>query len=98
MENLVCLMIYGTTQIILIFIDNKKNVQQYWSSLFTVIPEDPQKGRNFSLSLDELQFLSQLIKSCLKLENKVQELFEEMFLSFKTPRNSSGNISFCLNL
>ncbi|XP_073933177.1 uncharacterized protein KIAA0825 homolog isoform X3 [Castor canadensis] len=57
-----------------------------------VIPEDPQKGRNFSLSLDELQFLSQLIKSCLKLENKVQELFEEMFLSFKTPRNSSETL------
>ncbi|XP_073090016.1 uncharacterized protein KIAA0825 homolog isoform X1 [Manis javanica] len=51
-----------------------------------VTPECPQKG-NFSLSLDELKFLSQLIKSFLKLEKNVQELFEELFLSL---RNTSG--------
>nr|XP_023403493.1 uncharacterized protein KIAA0825 homolog [Loxodonta africana] len=55
-----------------------------------VAPECPQKGRNFSLSLYELIFLSQLINSLLKLEKNVQELFEEMFLSLKMPRNTSG--------
>ncbi|KAM6148563.1 uncharacterized protein KIAA0825 homolog isoform 2-T2 [Erethizon dorsatum] len=55
-----------------------------------VTPEFPQKGRNLSLSLDELRFLSQLIKSFLELENNVQELFEAMFLSVKTSRNTSG--------
>ncbi|XP_007197503.1 uncharacterized protein KIAA0825 homolog isoform X1 [Balaenoptera acutorostrata] len=54
-----------------------------------VTPECPQKGRNVFLSLDELEFLSQLIKSFLKLEQNVQELFEEMFLWLKTPRNTS---------
>ncbi|XP_058132234.1 uncharacterized protein KIAA0825 homolog isoform X2 [Dasypus novemcinctus] len=55
-----------------------------------VTPECPQEGRNFSLSLDELIFLSQIIKYFLKLEKNVQELFEEMFLSLKIPRNISG--------
>nr|XP_045368505.1 uncharacterized protein KIAA0825 homolog isoform X3 [Camelus bactrianus] len=55
-----------------------------------VTPEYPQKGRNFFLSLDELRFLSQLIKSFLKLEKNVQKLFEEMFLSLKILRNTSG--------
>ncbi|KAM9693421.1 uncharacterized protein KIAA0825 homolog [Trichechus inunguis] len=55
-----------------------------------VTPECPQKGRNFSLSLYELIFLSQLIKSFLNLEKNVQELFEEMFLSLKMPQNTSG--------
>ncbi|KAJ8775699.1 hypothetical protein J1605_016247 [Eschrichtius robustus] len=54
-----------------------------------ITPECPQKGRNVFLSLDELEFLSQLIKSFLKLEQNVQELFEEMFLWLKTPRNTS---------
>ncbi|XP_066129930.1 uncharacterized protein KIAA0825 homolog [Saccopteryx bilineata] len=54
-----------------------------------VTPECPKKGRNFLLSLDELIFLSQLIKSFLKLEENVQELFEEMFLSLKIHRNKS---------
>ncbi|XP_059949133.1 uncharacterized protein KIAA0825 homolog isoform X1 [Mesoplodon densirostris] len=54
-----------------------------------VTPECPQKGRNVFLSLHELEFLSQLIKSFLKLEQNVQELFEEMFLWLKTPRNTS---------
>ncbi|XP_057595190.1 uncharacterized protein KIAA0825 homolog isoform X2 [Hippopotamus amphibius kiboko] len=55
-----------------------------------VTPECPQNGRNFFLSFDELKFLSQLIKSFLKLEKNVQELFEEMFLWLKIPRNTSG--------
>ncbi|XP_043769542.1 uncharacterized protein KIAA0825 homolog isoform X3 [Cervus elaphus] len=55
-----------------------------------VTPEYPQKGRNFFLTLDELKFLSQLVKSLLKLEKNVQELFEEMFLWFRIPRNTSG--------
>lgn len=55
-----------------------------------VIPECLQKGRNFLLSLDELKFLSQLIKPFLNLEKNVQEMFEEMFLSLKIPRNVSG--------
>ncbi|XP_023417174.2 uncharacterized protein KIAA0825 homolog isoform X1 [Cavia porcellus] len=55
-----------------------------------VTPEFPQNGRNFSLSLDELRFLSQLVKSFLDLENNVQELFEAMFLSIKTSRDTSG--------
>ncbi|XP_044804480.2 uncharacterized protein KIAA0825 homolog isoform X8 [Bubalus bubalis] len=55
-----------------------------------VIPEYPQKGRNFFLSLDELKFLSQLVKSFLKLEKNVEELFEEMFLWLRIPRNTSG--------
>ncbi|XP_033256952.1 uncharacterized protein KIAA0825 homolog isoform X2 [Orcinus orca] len=54
-----------------------------------VTPECPQKGRNVFLSLDELEFLSQLIKSFLKLEQSIQELFEEIFLWLKTPRNTS---------
>ncbi|XP_053519552.1 uncharacterized protein KIAA0825 homolog isoform X4 [Artibeus jamaicensis] len=54
-----------------------------------VNPECPQKERNFLLSLNELEFLSQLIKSFLKLEKNVQELFEEMFLSLKILRNKS---------
>ncbi|XP_075864301.1 uncharacterized protein KIAA0825 homolog isoform X1 [Microcebus murinus] len=54
-----------------------------------VTPESPQKRGNFSLTLDELKFLSQLIQSFLKLEKNVQELFEEMFLSLKIPRNTS---------
>nr|XP_044989722.1 uncharacterized protein KIAA0825 homolog isoform X2 [Jaculus jaculus] len=57
-----------------------------------VTPEDPQKGKNFSLTFDELKFLSQLTKSLLSLENNVQELFEEMFLSLKMLRNSSGTL------
>ncbi|XP_010635497.1 uncharacterized protein KIAA0825 homolog [Fukomys damarensis] len=55
-----------------------------------VTPEFPQKGRNLLLSLDELRFLSQLIKSLLELENNIQELFEVMFLSIKVSRNTSG--------
>ncbi|KAI4584573.1 hypothetical protein MJG53_007852 [Ovis ammon polii x Ovis aries] len=55
-----------------------------------VTPEYPQKGRNFFLSLDELKFLSQLVKSFLKLEKNIQELFEEMFLWLRIPRNTSG--------
>ncbi|KAG3266360.1 hypothetical protein H1C71_002843 [Ictidomys tridecemlineatus] len=55
-----------------------------------VTPECPRTGRNIFLSFDELKFLSQLIKSFLKLENDVQELFEEMFLLLKMPRNTSG--------
>ncbi|XP_042637109.1 uncharacterized protein KIAA0825 homolog [Orycteropus afer afer] len=55
-----------------------------------VTSECPQKGRNFSLSLYELNFLSQLINSLLKMEKNVQELFEEMFLALKMPRNTSG--------
>ncbi|XP_047412091.1 uncharacterized protein KIAA0825 homolog isoform X1 [Sciurus carolinensis] len=55
-----------------------------------VTPECPRTGRNLSLSLDELKFLSYLIKSFLKLENDVQELFEEIFLLFKMSRNASG--------
>ncbi|XP_006867938.1 PREDICTED: uncharacterized protein KIAA0825 homolog [Chrysochloris asiatica] len=55
-----------------------------------VTPECSQKGRNFSLSLYELKFLSQLIKSLLKLEKNIQQLFEEMFLSLKMSRNTSG--------
>ncbi|XP_058386906.1 uncharacterized protein KIAA0825 homolog isoform X2 [Diceros bicornis minor] len=55
-----------------------------------VTPECTKKGRNFFLSLDELKFLSQLIKSFLKLEKNVQELFEEMFSLPKIPRNTSG--------
>ncbi|XP_076995253.1 uncharacterized protein KIAA0825 homolog isoform X2 [Tamandua tetradactyla] len=55
-----------------------------------VTSECPQKGRNFSLSLDELKFLSEIIRSFLKLEKNVQELFEEMFLSFKILRNTKG--------
>ncbi|XP_058512326.1 uncharacterized protein KIAA0825 homolog isoform X2 [Ochotona princeps] len=55
-----------------------------------VAPECPQKGKNFCLSLDELSFFAQLTKSLLKLEKKVQELFEEMFLSFKVSRTTSG--------
>ncbi|XP_053442517.1 uncharacterized protein KIAA0825 homolog isoform X2 [Nycticebus coucang] len=55
-----------------------------------VIPESPEEGGNFSFTLDELQFLSQLIKSLLKLEKEVQELFEEMFMLLKMPRNTSG--------
>ncbi|KAF6357021.1 hypothetical protein mRhiFer1_007299 [Rhinolophus ferrumequinum] len=55
-----------------------------------VTPECPEKGRNFFLSLDELKFLSQLIKSFLKLEKNVQELLEEIFLLLKVSRNTSG--------
>ncbi|XP_037657333.1 uncharacterized protein KIAA0825 homolog isoform X3 [Choloepus didactylus] len=55
-----------------------------------VTPECPQKGRNFSLSLDELEFLSQIVRCFLKLEKNVQELFEGMFLSLKIPRNTIG--------
>nr|KAF6489782.1 hypothetical protein HJG59_007252 [Molossus molossus] len=57
-----------------------------------VTPECPHKGRNFFLSLDELEFLSQLVKSFLKLEKNVQELFEEMFLSLKIPWNNKSGI------
>ncbi|VCW97520.1 unnamed protein product, partial [Gulo gulo] len=55
-----------------------------------VTPECPQKGRNFFLSFDKLKFLSQLIKSFLKLEKNVEELLEEILVSLKTPRNISG--------
>ncbi|XP_035583558.1 uncharacterized protein KIAA0825 homolog isoform X3 [Zalophus californianus] len=55
-----------------------------------VTPECPQKGRNFFLSFDKLKFLSQLMKSFLKLEKNVEELLEEIFVSLKTPRNISG--------
>ncbi|XP_032191632.1 uncharacterized protein KIAA0825 homolog [Mustela erminea] len=55
-----------------------------------VTPECPQKGRNFFLSFDKLQFLSQLIKSFLELEKNVEELLEEILVSLKTPRNISG--------
>ncbi|XP_039731014.1 uncharacterized protein KIAA0825 homolog isoform X2 [Pteropus medius] len=55
-----------------------------------VTPECPQKGRNFFLSLDELKFLSQLTKSFLELEKNVQDLLEEMVLSLRIPRNTSG--------
>lgn len=76
-----------------IYWKNKYNALQCWSFLFTVTPECPQEGQHFFISLDELEFLSQLIKSFLKLEKNVQELFEEIFLSLKIPRNNkSGNI------
>ncbi|XP_069887175.1 uncharacterized protein KIAA0825 homolog isoform X2 [Dipodomys merriami] len=55
-----------------------------------VTPEGPGKGRDLSLSFDELQFLSHLVKSLLKLENDVQELFQGMFSSLIVPRKSSG--------
>ncbi|XP_051709924.2 uncharacterized protein KIAA0825 homolog isoform X5 [Oryctolagus cuniculus] len=55
-----------------------------------VTPECPQKGKNVCFSLDELSFLSHLIKSLLTLEKNVQELFEELFLSLKISRNTSG--------
>ncbi|XP_077923189.1 uncharacterized protein KIAA0825 homolog isoform X3 [Halichoerus grypus] len=55
-----------------------------------VTPECPQKGRNFFLSFDKLTFLSQLMKSFLKLEKNVEELLEEIFVSLRTPRNISG--------
>ncbi|KAM5257628.1 uncharacterized protein KIAA0825 homolog isoform 3-T5 [Hipposideros larvatus] len=55
-----------------------------------VTPECPEKGRNVFLSLNELKFLSELVKSFLKLEKNVQELLEEMFLLLKVPRNASG--------
>ncbi|XP_014448772.1 uncharacterized protein KIAA0825 homolog [Tupaia chinensis] len=54
-----------------------------------VTPECPQKGRN-SLRLEELQFLSQLINSFLKLEKNVQEQLDELFLSLNIPRDTSG--------
>ncbi|XP_054544496.1 uncharacterized protein KIAA0825 homolog isoform X3 [Talpa occidentalis] len=54
-----------------------------------VTPECLQKGKHFFLSLDELKFLSQLVKSLWKMEKDVQELFEDMFLSFKIPRSAS---------
>ncbi|CAK6444387.1 unnamed protein product [Pipistrellus nathusii] len=57
-----------------------------------VTSECPEKGQNFFISLDELEFLSQLIKSFLKLEKNVQELFEEIFLSLKIPRNNKSGI------
>ncbi|XP_039325981.1 uncharacterized protein KIAA0825 homolog [Saimiri boliviensis] len=55
-----------------------------------VTPECPQKGRKFSLPLDKVEFLSELIKSFLKLEKGVQELFEELLLSLKITRKHSG--------
>uniref|UniRef100_A0A667GZL8 KIAA0825 n=1 Tax=Lynx canadensis TaxID=61383 RepID=A0A667GZL8_LYNCA len=55
-----------------------------------VTPECSQKGRNFFLSINELKFLAQLVKSFLKLEENVEELLEEIFISLKTPRNPSG--------
>ncbi|XP_075397401.1 uncharacterized protein KIAA0825 homolog [Tenrec ecaudatus] len=55
-------------------------------------PERPRKGRALPLSFHELQFLAQLTKSLLKLENDVRELFEDMFYSLKMPRNASGNL------
>ncbi|XP_034512391.1 uncharacterized protein KIAA0825 homolog isoform X3 [Ailuropoda melanoleuca] len=55
-----------------------------------VTSECPQKGRNLFLSFEKLKFLSQLIKSFLKLEKNVEELLEEIFVSLKTPRNISG--------
>ncbi|XP_023473769.1 uncharacterized protein KIAA0825 homolog isoform X6 [Equus caballus] len=55
-----------------------------------VAPECPKKGSNFFLSLDELKFLSQLVESFVKLEKSVEELFEEMFLSLRRPRSTSG--------
>ncbi|XP_076408105.1 uncharacterized protein KIAA0825 homolog isoform X3 [Peromyscus maniculatus bairdii] len=55
-----------------------------------VSPACPQKRRHSSLSLDELKFLAQLTESFLKLENNIQDLFEEMFLLLKMPRNSPG--------
>ncbi|XP_032127147.1 uncharacterized protein KIAA0825 homolog isoform X2 [Sapajus apella] len=55
-----------------------------------VTPECPQKGRKFSLPLDKVEFLSELIKSFMKLEKCVQELFEELLLSLKIPRKCSG--------
>ncbi|XP_049504548.1 uncharacterized protein KIAA0825 homolog isoform X2 [Panthera uncia] len=54
-----------------------------------VTPECSQKGRNFFLSINELKFLAQLVKSFLKLEENVEELLEEIFISLKTPRNPS---------
>ncbi|XP_078221287.1 uncharacterized protein KIAA0825 homolog isoform X9 [Callithrix jacchus] len=55
-----------------------------------VTPECPQKGRNFSLPLDKVEFLLELIKSFMKLEKGVQELFEELLLSLKITRKCSG--------
>ncbi|XP_054208401.1 uncharacterized protein KIAA0825 isoform X3 [Homo sapiens] len=55
-----------------------------------VTTECPQKGRNFSLPLDKVEFLSQLIKSFMKLEKGVQELFDEILLSLKITRDTSG--------
>ncbi|KAM5299029.1 uncharacterized protein KIAA0825 homolog [Ctenodactylus gundi] len=55
-----------------------------------VTPECPEKGGNLALSLDELTFISQLVKLFLELENSVQELLEEMFLPLQMSRNTSG--------
>ncbi|XP_021111433.1 uncharacterized protein KIAA0825 homolog isoform X2 [Heterocephalus glaber] len=55
-----------------------------------VTPGFPQKGKNLLVSLDELTFLSQLIKSFLELENNIQVLFEATFLSIKMSRDISG--------
>nr|XP_012332938.1 uncharacterized protein KIAA0825 homolog isoform X2 [Aotus nancymaae] len=55
-----------------------------------VTPECPQKERKFSLPLDKVEFLSELIKSFMKLEKGVQELFEELLLSLKITRKCSG--------
>ncbi|XP_051028533.1 uncharacterized protein KIAA0825 homolog [Acomys russatus] len=55
-----------------------------------VSPACAQMGRPPSLCLEELQFLSQLTESFLKLEQDVQALFEEMLLSPKMPRSSPG--------
>ncbi|KAI4540917.1 hypothetical protein MG293_008059 [Ovis ammon polii] len=72
-------------------VKTSKNSSKHRGTVHALVtPEYPQKGRNFFLSLDELKFLSQLVKSFLKLEKNVQELFEEMFLWLRIPRNTSG--------
>ncbi|XP_029400030.1 uncharacterized protein KIAA0825 homolog [Mus pahari] len=53
-----------------------------------VSPECSQTERLPSLSLEELRFLSQLTESVVKLENSIQELFEETLSLLKMPRSS----------
>ncbi|KAM4875318.1 uncharacterized protein KIAA0825 homolog isoform 3-T4 [Thomomys bottae] len=55
-----------------------------------VTPNVPEDGKDLFLSFEDLQFLSYLIKSMLKLENNAQELFQEIFSSLKVPRKYSG--------
>lgn len=62
--------------------------------LFSVSPAFSQKERHPSLSLEELKFLSQLTESFVKVENNIQELFEETLSLLKMPKSCPGMVLF----
>lgn len=68
-----------------------KSCSKHRGAVHTLVsPAFSQKERHPSLSLEELKFLSQLTESFVKLENNIQELFEETLSLLKMPKSCPG--------